>query len=34
MDKQFHRVDAMMFVRTRVTSADSETKVEDDGCDD
>ncbi len=34
MDKQFHRVDAMMFVRTRVTSANGETEVEDDGCDD
>ncbi len=33
MDSQFHRVDSMMFVRTRVDTADGETEVEDDGCD-
>jgi len=33
MDSHFHRVDSMMFVRTRIDTADGETEVEDDGCD-
>ena len=32
LDTQFHRIENMMFVRTRETSPDGEESIEDDGC--
>lgn len=33
MEQQFHRIQSMMFVRTRIETEEKETEVEEDGCD-